>query len=260
MILVTGGTGYVGTAVCDELSKRRLPFKVLSKNTNNKKQIKFDLVSGNKKDLARLIRDFEKIIHCAWYVNQTDYRESEENYKWILATAKIAECLAGTNFKHFLGIGTCLEYSNSLSKKSINSKLSPSCNYSLSKISAFLILKEILENGKIPFSWCRLFHLTGGKEPVTKLVPTIKRCLINRTSFHFKSANNIIDMSNIFDVARELVDISLDSRTGVFNICSGNGKSVKDIVLSYCQNDSDIKLFKFSNTVKKSNLVGEKNV
>ena len=58
---MTGGTGYVGRAVCNELSKRRLSFKVLSKNTNNKKQIKFDLVSGNKKELARLIRDFEKI-------------------------------------------------------------------------------------------------------------------------------------------------------------------------------------------------------
>jgi len=79
--LVTGGTGFIGSSICELLVKRNFNVKIFDNNSRGnfsrikkiRKKIKF--LKGdirNKKTLGRAMKNVDAVIHLA-YVNGTEY-------------------------------------------------------------------------------------------------------------------------------------------------------------------------------------------
>ena len=95
-ILITGSTGFVGHNLKLELKKKYDVYGLGRKTKKEKKYFKINL--KNKKKVLKLFKEnkFDMIIHCAWYTNHEDYRNSKKNYEYL----KISKFLLDTYIKN----------------------------------------------------------------------------------------------------------------------------------------------------------------
>ncbi|MDG1056872.1 MAG: NAD(P)-dependent oxidoreductase, partial [Flavobacteriaceae bacterium] len=252
--------GYVGRQVCLELDKQGKEYEILTREPKHRNHIGIDLLNADSYELKNVFSRYEKILHCAWYVDRKDYRTSNQNEKWMDATVRIANSLERKNTSYFCAIGTCLEYRPSLTPKSVDSVIGPVCNYGVAKADTAKNLSSILARKKIAFAWARLFHIYGGDEHEKRLIPTIRQCIENDKIYEFSNSNHLIDLSHIEQVAQKIVKIIKNKKVGTFNICSGKSQSVKNIVLEFCNSEKEQILFKFNEKPMDNDLTGISNI
>lgn len=261
MILVTGGSGYLGTVVCNELNRLNLAHNVITRKASAENSIQFDLLEGKTSELSDIVNAHSHVIHCAWFVDRDRYLTGVENFDWISGSMRLASVADNRKVKHFNGVGTCLEYKSSPLPKSISSELGADSNYAAAKIATYIGLKQVLAKNDIRFAWSRMFHVFGGSEHRNKLIPTINRCMLNNEQYNFTASNQIIDLSHISKVAEDLVNITTNEKRGVFNLCSGTSKTIYEIAIELAGEAFAQKYFKFSDdALARNNLAGERFV
>lgn len=259
MILVTGGTGYIGSQVCRALDEKGIDYSILSRK-NGPKCIKHDLLTGNENELKEILLDYRKIIHCAWFVDRSEYLHSPKNFDWVCGSLRLASALEDESLQHFLSLGTCLEYKPSPSIKRVTDPTEATSNYSLAKILTHAGLTQILKTKNIPFAWCRIFHLYGGNEDHRKLFPSIEAALRKSKAMEVTNSNQKIDLSQIFSVAQDIITVS-EGYSGNFNLNSGKGGTLEEHVRQHFPAPLIEKFisFKRSSTIL-NNLCGIRNV
>jgi dTDP-6-deoxy-L-talose 4-dehydrogenase (NAD+) len=261
MILVTGGSGYVGTAVRDVLNEMQLAHNTITRKSFAENCVEFDLLEGRTSELSDIVNAHSHIIHCAWFVDRDKYLTGEENFDWISASMRLASVADNRKVKHFNGIGTCLEYKSSPLPKNIRSELGADSNYAAAKIATYIGLKQILEKNQIKFAWSRMFHVFGNQEHPKKLMPTINRCILHNEQYEFTASNQIIDLSHIIKIAQDLVNITAGEKQGAFNVCSGTAKTIREVATEIAGEAFARKYFKFSDeSTTRNNLAGERFV
>jgi len=229
LILVTGGSGYIGAEVCKTLMQSGIEYSVLSKS-DRPNQINFDLITGSEAELADIVNAHSKVLHCAWDVDRKTYLDSARNFDWLAATLKLAAVIDRRKITHFQGLGTCLEYKSSSAPKLITSALGAVSNYALAKILTFKGLSSIMGEKSINFAWSRLFYLYGGNEHKDKLIPTVANALKTGSKYKIRNANQIIDLSRVEHVAQMITQLSNSETSGVFNVCSGKPATIKETI------------------------------
>tara|TARA_Y100000591_G_C21735851_1_gene646592 strand:+ start:137 stop:970 length:834 start_codon:yes stop_codon:yes gene_type:complete len=238
MILVTGATGFVGKQVVNELLARSLDFKIIcSKNKNldpvlkNKiKNIYYtdNLFTENEQWFDKVLDGIDIVIHLAWHVKPGDYLNSEKNIDCFNGSVHFAKNCIENKIRKFVGIGTCFEYEPNNIQIDVSTKLSPENLYSASKVALYLYLKNLFKLDSVEFLWCRLFYLYGEGEDKNRFYPYIKKKMIDKENADLSDGTQIRDFMNVKDAAKMIVDASLSENTGAFNVCSGNGISIKE--------------------------------
>lgn len=260
MILVSGGTGFVGSAVCRELRRRTLDYRVLTRSPKEKNHIYFDFMEFDCTKLQNFKFTEISLIHCAWYVNHKDYETSDENLKWKDATEKFVNFLSKHNLVHVLGIGSGSEYFPSPIPKTHWANLSSNNLYAGSKICTQKKIKQICDKKNIPFAWARVFFIYGNHEAKERLIPQILHAKMNKRKLKIKAANKIIDIRNVDHVAKDLVFLSENKKNGNFNVSSGQGKSIRQIVRNLVSDHEYKTYFEFSDVHQHDHAVGINNV
>ena len=259
MILVTGGTGYIGSQVCRALGEKGIDYSILSRK-NGPKCIKYDLLTGNQNELKEILLDYSKIIHCAWFVDRSAYLHSPKNFDWVNGTLKLANALEDQGIQHFLSLGTCLEYKPSARIKKVTDPTEATSNYSLAKILTHSGLTHILKTKNIPLAWCRIFHLYGGREDCQRLFPSVKAALMKSEHMEVTNSNLKIDLSHIFSVAQDIIKVS-EGYSGNFNLSSGNGGTIEEHVRQHFPAPLIKKFISFTpSSTMMNNLYGNRNV
>ena len=260
MILVSGGTGFVGSAVCRELQAQNIDYRVLTRHPLENNHIYFDFMELDFTAFQHLKFREISLIHCAWYVNHKDYETSNKNLKWRDATERFIGFLSQYNLIHVLGVGSGSEYLPSSVPKTHNADLFPNNLYAESKIDTHKKVKQICDSKNIPFAWARIFFIYGNNEVQTRLVPQILRTKKNKEKLHIKAANKIIDIRNVDHVGKDLVFLSKNKKNGTFNVSSGHGQSIRQIVKNLASNQEYKSYFEFSDVQQHDHAVGINNV
>ena len=163
MILVSGGTGLVGSAICKELAKNKLDHYILTRYPREQNHIYFDFMKFDLTELKKFHFDEISFIHCAWYVNHKDYKNSLENLKWQAATEKFVIFLSQNKLVHIVGIGSGSEYLPSANPKQYFDKEFPNNLYAETKINTQKKLRYICEDKNIPFAWASFSYMASTK-------------------------------------------------------------------------------------------------
>lgn len=256
-VLVTGGTGFVGNAVRKTLSTQNIQTTVISRLSikllpNEKNIIIDDIFDLDVIQWVNLIKEFDSIIHMAWYVNHQDYLTSKKNIKCLQGSLNLTQAISYYKNKLLIGTGTCFEYKMSSKILFPDSPENPSCLYAETKLAFKDITKQLLELGSNRFIWARIFFLFGENESPKRLYPMIMHALETDQVLELTSGKQIRDFLHI-DKAAQIIVAQLFSKSNfeIVNVCSGQGQSVKEFAINLVNERSY--LLKFG--ARKNNLV-----
>ena len=259
MILVSGGTGLVGSAICKELAKNKLDHYILTRYPREQNHIYFDFMKFDLTELKKFHFDEISLIHCAWYVNHKDYKNSLENLKWQAATEKFVIFLSQNKLVHIVGIGSGSEYLPSANPKQYFDKEFPNNLYAETKINT-------QKNYGI-FVKTKIFHLLGReffhtwqRRSTNKISAANKASKRHKRKLRINAANKIIDLRDVNEVGKDIVFLTKSKKNGIFNVSSGRGQSIKKIVKNLTNSRDYNAYFEFVDIKEPDYSVGINNV
>jgi|SRR5699024_492837 len=272
-VLVTGGTGYIGSHICVALLKMKYTVIIVDNLCNSKIEVvdKIKQITNNQNiyfynidmtDKKSLEEPFKKhkikgIIHCAGY---KAVGESIQNpllyYKNnVLSTILLGELMIKYNVKKIVFSSSATVYGNNISPLNENMELLPTTNpYGETKVINEKILKDLYTaNNELSITFLRYFNPVGahesgliGENPTGKpnnLMPYISQTASGKLSYLSVFGNDyptydgtgIRDYIHVMDLAEGHVVSLQKIKKGIkiYNIGTGKGTSVLELIQTF---------------------------
>ena len=215
--IVTGANGFVGTAICEELSGQGYEVIAIIRNENeNTDKIK-DLpglrivycdISDFKK-LSRIVddRDIDIMYHLAWVGSAGSLRGDSDvqikNIQYACDTIKICKEI---NCKRFVFASSIMEYEIDAQ---MATETTPSINtlYSSAKLAADYMIRTLAGSLGVAYIRAVISNIYGPGEQSPRLINTSIRKILAGEHCSFSPGNQIYDFIYITDAAKAFVAI-----------------------------------------------------
>jgi len=231
-VLVTGGSGFFGQNLINELSKsRHLQITCLSrnpqKNFRNVNWVQGDLTNNDL--LSNLGKqEFRKLYHLAW--DGLPNRSIEFSELNLNNSKRLIENLVNKNDIELNIIGSCLEYGDIDGYINDESIPNGKDSFAVAKIK----LNQYVSKLGVPYRWYRPFFVYGLGQNREALIPCLLRSLKNNEPLNIKSISNSHDFVSVSDVVKAIIlSSNLNSIMGEINIGTGVLTTVGDIVSAF---------------------------
>ncbi len=247
-ILLTGSTGFVGRAVTRQLRqgghelchviRQGSAERICTPENPDPQAVPDhiievqDLFAQPAEWWADTARGYDMVLHMAWYAEPGKYQTSLRNLHCVAGTMALAEGLQQAGVPRLVGLGTCLEYDLSGGLAAPDTRLDPKSPYAAAKAACATALQAVLPAAGVSFLWARLFYLHGAGEDPRRLVASLHANLAAGHPLELSCGTQIRDFMDVDAAAALLVQDALSGRSGVSNICSGSGTSVRSLAES----------------------------
>jgi dTDP-6-deoxy-L-talose 4-dehydrogenase (NAD+) len=238
-VLLTGATGFVGRHILKRLEAdgHKILLTVrpnwqdrISINKNQTRILETDdLFQEDANWWYDALDGIDTVIHAAWYAEPGVYLTSEKNLDCLCGTLQLAKAAAARKLDRFVGLGTCIEYEISENPLSLDTPLDPTTPYSAAKVAAFHTLQQWFSHADISFLWCRLFYLFGEGEHPKRLVPFLHDKLKRAEVVDLTSGAQVRDFIDVKAAAKMIVNGAFSQTQGAANICTGQGRTVREL-------------------------------
>ena len=170
-ILVTGGAGYIGSHIVEQLIKNKEKVIILDnlvtgyKKLINKKAkfVKADI--KNKSKITKIIKDYNisSIIHLAAYLNVSEAEKNKKKYYQnnITGTKNLLEASKNTNVKNIIFSSSCSIYGNVKGSVDEKRKPNPQGYYGFTKYKGEELVKKLSVKYKFKYGILRYFNVAG---------------------------------------------------------------------------------------------------
>jgi UDP-glucose 4-epimerase len=260
-ILITGGAGYIGSHIVEQLIKNKRNVIILDnlvtgyKKLINKKAkfIKADI--KNKSKVIKIIKDnnITSIIHLAAYLNVSEAEKNKKKYYQnnIVGTKNLLEACKNSSVKNIIFSSSCAVYGNVKGSVGENRKPNPQGYYGYTKYKGEELVKKLSLKYKFNFGILRYFNVAGaspsGKigEIETSHGHLIKNLAIQSlkkkpkikifgNNYKTRDGTCIRDYVHVSDLAdihiKGLNYLQRNQKSFILNCGYGKGYSVKQIV------------------------------
>jgi dTDP-6-deoxy-L-talose 4-dehydrogenase (NAD+) len=238
-VLLTGATGFVGRHILKQLERRGIKtvipvrrewqYRIEIDETLTRVFETTDLFAEPYEWWCEVLKGVDMVIHSAWCAEPGSYLTSEKNLDCLGMTMQLAKVSFFQGVTRFVGLGSCIEYEMSDERLDIDHPLNPTTPYSGAKVAAFHALQQWFQHTDVSFLWCRLFHLYGAGEHPKRLFPAIHKSLNLGEKIDLTSGTQIRDFLPVEDAARLILEGAFSTYSGPANICSGKGRSVREL-------------------------------
>ena len=215
IIAISGYKSFLGNQFYQE-NKNRIKIFRYKKDINNISELKKFIV---KNKITHFI-NFAGLSRIKCSINQSECIKT--NFKSIKSIINYFNKLR--NKPMFIFISTCHVYGNSNKKINENSKLAPNSLYAKMKLNSEKYIKINYEN----YSILRLFNVYGPNQPKGFFIPDIIKKIKNNQTIQID--RSIRDFIHVITVCRVIYFIINKQITGVINVGSGRGQSLKTII------------------------------
>lgn len=240
--LITGSSGYIGQSLCNLLKVKKIPYISFDIKNNKQQDIR------NKKEIKKYLKNknISHIIHAAALSGVEKHLNEYDNYldTNVVGTYNLLEVARELKIKNFIFTSSCSVYGNNNNCKESDKLLSESF-YGLSKILCEEMIKFYGRKHGINYQILRIFNVIGhginSEFQKNRLIPKIlEKIKKNEPIDIYLQSNGIdnqirdfVDIKYVIDIIYELLINPFTNK--IFNVASGKGNSVSDIV-SLCQN------------------------
>ncbi len=186
------------------------------------------------------------VVHLAWYAVPGQYLTSTQNFAHVHAATTLFLAAKEAGCKRFCGAGTCFEYDTALPVRSEgalpvrsegarltlreDSATKPLHLYSAAKLATYLMLERAATQHGMSFAWMRFFFPYGPLEAPGRLFShTIAELLAARPA-KTTPGEQIRDFMHVDDIGRAVATIARATVTGIVNVGSGVGVTVREAV------------------------------
>ena len=268
-ILITGGAGYIGSHIVEQLVKTKSRVIILDnlitgyKRLINKKAKFINEDIKNKIKLTQIINDYQvdTIIHLAAYLNVSDAEKNKKKYykNNIEGTLNLVHACKSSTVKNIIFSSSCSVYGNVKGSVNEKKKLNPQGYYAFTKYKAEEIIKKFSNLYKYRYGILRYFNVAGaspsgkiGEIEIShghliknlaiqslKKKPTIS---IYGNDYNTKDGTCIRDYIHVSDLAnahvKTLKYIKAESKSLTLNCGYGKGYSVLEIAKIFKKSDN----------------------
>jgi UDP-glucose 4-epimerase len=254
-ILITGGTGYVGSSIAVEVLKAYPEYNITIIDDmirgNNIEQLnyyngKIDLIKKNLENLKQgelKSYNFDIVIHCAAsaYVGESEKIPQLYLNRNTLATTQLLNSLNFETLKKFIFSSTCAVYGNHLGEITESISLNPTSPYGWSKLISENIIQAYAEKFDFSATIFRYFNVAGaivenstGERhfPETHLIPLIydswqkkQKISIFGGDYNTKDGTCAREYVHIFDIVKaHTLTIKNQNlqKVNIINLCTGS--------------------------------------
>ena len=232
---ITGSTSFIGNNLVKFLLLNNKNVTILTRNKKKiskyswEKKVNIKLFNLNDK-----LYNFPKInqksilIHLAWdhlpnYNSDNHIQNALNSFRLICDANK-------KGIKDIFVSGTCFEYGYVNGPINSNIECNPTNIYAFSKhmLHTKLIINQNKNN--INLKWGRIFY-PYGEGQYSGIIASLDKAINNKEPyFNMSSGNQIKDFVEIKSVVKQIYKIIHKKNNGTFNICSGKGTKVIDLV------------------------------
>jgi UDP-glucose 4-epimerase len=247
-VLITGGAGFIGSALVPELSSKGYDVYVLDNLSFGKRELidiaedKFILADiTNRTQIQEIMMSVKPhwvihfaAIHFIPYCNQNPYESANINIQGtinILDAAKKVDCLEKVLFASTAAVYPILD-----TPIAETATTNPLDIYGLSKLAGERFVNEFYLETQIPSIVCRFFNAFGPRETNAHLIPEIHRQVVNGERKiqlgNLDPKRDFIHTSDMSSALRLLLE-KFDTGIDTFNIGSGVEYSVREVVKAF---------------------------
>lgn len=248
--IVTGATGFIGTALCKELLQANYEVvAVIRKKSHNYKKIESfvndDLSYGNKLQIIELDLDELESLHTYYHIEAdtffhlawngsagADREDFDMQYSNIAYMKKAIKTARDCGCKKIVGAGSQAEYGvvRTVAKED-ETVPKPFMMYGAAKLAAYQMGKLYATQVGIKLVWPRIYSVYGVGENagtlVSYVVDTLKRGEVPQLSL----CENMWNFMYITDCVRALRKLGENEETeGVYNVASKDTRILKEFV------------------------------
>ncbi len=240
-VLVTGAAGFIGShltrriaseghSVCAAISPGESTDR-LSDILDRVSVMPVDLRDARAvQELASTVRP-DCAVHLAWYVATGKFWMAPENLDCVAMSLRLAQELAHSGCKRFVGIGTGYEYDSDYGFQSEGiTPRRPGSLYGVCKNATGEILQAYCRKTAMQFAWARIFHLYGPAEAEGRLVSAVILALLRGQVAKCTHGEQIRDYLHVEDVVSALWAIAKSEFCGPVNVASGQPVKLRTIV------------------------------
>jgi len=235
-VIVSGASGFIGQHLIPLLLEHNLDVIALSRNENKARNfywfnsVKFIPYDFHKlHELSKFKKD-SSLIHLAWQ-GLPNYNSQIHIQHNLPASYKFIKYFLSLGIKNVLVTGTCLEYGLQSGPISSSAKPSPICSYAIAKAQLRQDLLQLKNETDFILQWARLFYTFGDGQNANSILSQLNKAIKDNSEyFNMSKGDQIRDYLPVTDLAHQILDLFLSRRDGVFNVCSGQPISIRELV------------------------------
>lgn len=234
--LITGAAGFIGRHVVVEAKARGWDVLAISHAWSSTDDLVAAIGSAS----------VTRCIHLGWYAHPADYLTAvEANRRSLQDSLALFTLLLERGCRHLVVAGSSAEYASLPSPHDESEPVAPWSVYGSCKAALHLLLDSSWRPPSMGLAWARLFNVTGPFEHPARLVPTVTRSLLQGKPINLSPGDQRRDFLDVADVASAIVSLSDTAANGTFNICSGQGVSLRKHLGDIAARAGDPKLLGF---------------
>tara|TARA_A100000164_G_C21832815_1_gene736182 strand:- start:145 stop:1122 length:978 start_codon:yes stop_codon:yes gene_type:complete len=262
-ILVTGGAGYIGSHIVEQLIKIKKKVLIVDNLTTGYKKLinkKANFYLCDIKNFKKLNKIFKEnqissVIHLAASLSVGESEKKPKKYysNNVSGTKNVIRCCKQNKIKNLIFSSTCAVYKDGMRIVKENSKVNPKSIYGKTKLSAEKFIKKNLNKGEINYAILRYFNVAGASNSgkigqITRgdqlfknlSIASIKnkpKINIYGDNYQTKDGTCIRDYIHVSDIANihllVLNKIDREKKSIVLNCGYGNGISVLEAIKEF---------------------------
>lgn len=237
-VIVTGGTGFIGSWLLQELINNGLHVtvivrdrnKIISeiKNSENLTVIEKSIDKISKDDFD-LNKEYDVFFHLGWGgvapEHKNDISLQLNNIAMSLNSLEVANAIG---CKKFIASGTVAEYVFCDSVMDVNAKQTPNDMYGAAKVSAHFFLEVRARQLRQPFVWIVIPSTFGERRHDNNIITYTIRSLLNGEKPMYGNLQQMWDFLYVGEVAKAIRLIGESGKTEkIYGIGSGEYKPLR---------------------------------